>query len=318
MGDDNWDIGAIVRGCNINRPNNVVPTFENDHDDWDFFYRLLDDDQMTNFQGLGDIFSRTSPVAQQQNSDDLSFEIINPTSSVPIFADQVKIMDQNDNQQLLQPAQLRQQIIFPPPPPTALTYVQAVAPQELIYPQQQLAQSVRSTPVIQTRRRKNQSIKIIYELRQEELTDDTWAWRKYGQKPIKSSPFPRNYYMCNTSKGCKAKKHIEKSPKAQDLFVVAYYGEHDHPPPVNKSCRAGCARGTKSKLPRGISIFPRALSSKSSSPSSVSRRRRYRSSVTPLSPTPTLEIQNGSPNKDEMVDASQRWQGRSRECCYDS
>ncbi|KAJ8554374.1 hypothetical protein K7X08_025052 [Anisodus acutangulus] len=230
---------------------------------------------------------------------------MNPTTPLPIIVDQVKIIDQIDYQQLLQPAQPSQQMILPPPPPpppAALAYVPAAAPQELIYLQKQLAQTVRSTPVIQTRTRKNQPIKIIYELRQEELTDNTWAWRKYGQKPIRNSPFPRNYYKCNTSKSCMAKKHIEKSPKAQDLFVVAYYGEHDHPPPVKKSYRAVYASGTKYKLPKGISIVPRELRSKSSSSSSGSLRRRCRSSVTPINPTThVLEIEGASPSKNEMV-----------------
>ncbi|KAI7740542.1 hypothetical protein M8C21_005931, partial [Ambrosia artemisiifolia] len=41
-----------------------------------------------------------------------------------------------------------------------------------------------------SRKRKNQQKKVVVELTQEELCSDTWAWRKYGQKPIKGSPFP--------------------------------------------------------------------------------------------------------------------------------
>ncbi|KAI7735571.1 hypothetical protein M8C21_011860, partial [Ambrosia artemisiifolia] len=45
-----------------------------------------------------------------------------------------------------------------------------------------------------SRKRKNQQKKWVVELTQEELCSDTWAWRKYGQKLIKGSPFPSQEY----------------------------------------------------------------------------------------------------------------------------
>ncbi|KAL3653571.1 WRKY transcription factor [Castilleja foliolosa] len=96
------------------------------------------------------------------------------------------------------------------------------------------------------RRRKNQQLlKIVRQMTQEELSADSWAWRKYGQKPIKGSPYPRNYYRCSTSKGCAARKQVERSPNDPSLFVVSYTGEHTHPRPTHRSSLAG---STRSKL----------------------------------------------------------------------
>ncbi|KAK4379833.1 hypothetical protein RND71_001695 [Anisodus tanguticus] len=60
---------------------------------------------------------------------------------------------------------------------------------------------------------------------------DCWSWRKYGQKPIKGSPYPRGYYRCSSSKGCSAKKQVERCSKDSTLFIITYTSIHNHPGP---------------------------------------------------------------------------------------
>eukprot|EP01018_Ginkgo_biloba_P015920 Gb_25547 [translate_table: standard] len=64
---------------------------------------------------------------------------------------------------------------------------------------------------------------------------DLWAWRKYGQKPIKGSPYPRGYYRCSSSKGCCARKQVERSCTDPSMLVITYTSEHNHPWPVNRT-----------------------------------------------------------------------------------
>ncbi|GJY95370.1 probable WRKY transcription factor 27 [Tanacetum coccineum] len=87
------------------------------------------------------------------------------------------------------------------------------------------------------RKRKNQE-KTVFQLTQEDLSNDLWAWRKYGQKPIRGSPFPRNYYRCSTTKACGAKKQVKRSPVDSNIFIVSYSGEHIHPRPMHRSSLA--------------------------------------------------------------------------------
>ncbi|KAA8519619.1 hypothetical protein F0562_013936 [Nyssa sinensis] len=64
---------------------------------------------------------------------------------------------------------------------------------------------------------------------------DSWAWRKYGQKPIKGSPYPRGYYRCSSSKGCPARKQVERSRVDPTMLVVTYSYEHTHPWPATRN-----------------------------------------------------------------------------------
>ncbi|XP_072997130.1 probable WRKY transcription factor 48 [Typha latifolia] len=61
--------------------------------------------------------------------------------------------------------------------------------------------------------------------------EDGYRWRKYGQKAVKNSPFPRSYYRC-TSPACGVKKRVERSPDDPTVVVTTYEGQHTHPSPT--------------------------------------------------------------------------------------
>ncbi|GAB4856757.1 hypothetical protein Ancab_014675 [Ancistrocladus abbreviatus] len=58
---------------------------------------------------------------------------------------------------------------------------------------------------------------------------DGYNWRKYGQKQVKGSEYPRSYYKC-THPNCPVKKKVERSYDGQ-IAEIVYKGEHNHPKP---------------------------------------------------------------------------------------
>ncbi|RZC72225.1 hypothetical protein C5167_035670 [Papaver somniferum] len=62
--------------------------------------------------------------------------------------------------------------------------------------------------------------------------DDGYNWRKYGQKQVKGSEYPRSYYKC-TYQNCVVKKKVERSLDGQVTEII-YKGQHNHQKPQPK------------------------------------------------------------------------------------
>ncbi|GJM97290.1 hypothetical protein PR202_ga14208 [Eleusine coracana subsp. coracana] len=63
----------------------------------------------------------------------------------------------------------------------------------------------------------------------EVIPSDLWAWRK-------------GYYRCSSSKGCMARKQVERSRSDPNMLVITYTAEHNHPWPMQRNVLAGYSR----------------------------------------------------------------------------
>uniref|UniRef100_A0A5B7AE91 Putative DNA binding protein WRKY2 n=1 Tax=Davidia involucrata TaxID=16924 RepID=A0A5B7AE91_DAVIN len=74
-------------------------------------------------------------------------------------------------------------------------------------------------------------------------TDDGYNWRKYGQKHVKGSEYPRSYYKC-THPNCPVKKKVERSLDGQVTEII-YKGQHNHerPQPNKRAKDTGNSNG---------------------------------------------------------------------------
>ncbi|KAI3783752.1 hypothetical protein L1987_42838 [Smallanthus sonchifolius] len=57
-------------------------------------------------------------------------------------------------------------------------------------------------------------------------SEDGYNWRKYGQKQVKGSEYPRSYYKC-TNPSCQVKKKVERSHDGH-ITEIIYKGAHNH------------------------------------------------------------------------------------------
>lgn len=75
--------------------------------------------------------------------------------------------------------------------------------------------------------------------------DDGYNWRKYGQKMVKGSEYPRSYYKC-TNPNCPVKKKVERSVDGQ-ITEIIYKGQHNHLRPPNRRSKEGGALQSESE-----------------------------------------------------------------------
>uniref|UniRef100_A0A804P2F8 WRKY domain-containing protein n=1 Tax=Zea mays TaxID=4577 RepID=A0A804P2F8_MAIZE len=137
-----------------------------------------------------------------------------------------------------------------PPPPSQQQHLQPTVTAVDVAPPQVRPAPARAQPsgrqvpggVPRSKRRKNQVKKVVCHVPADGSSPDVWAWRKYGQKPIKGSPYPRGYYRCSSSKGCAARKQVERSRADPNTFILTFTGEHNHAAPTHRNSLAGTTR----------------------------------------------------------------------------
>ncbi|XP_031269536.1 probable WRKY transcription factor 27 [Pistacia vera] len=333
---ENWDLDAVVRSCssaidttttysreasNITHENATVSEnplsvlaslkFEEEEDPFSFpnlvqersngFEELQDsyksffsNTTTTNATGKDDIFSSSSSIigglnSQQQQVVKTSINSpLTPTSS-PLFVfgepkNQLPRHVQQQSQRLQQDLQQKQQ-----------------HPQS--HPGTILLRPMQSQPP-RSRKRKTPQKRMVCHVTAENLSADLWAWRKYGQKPIKGSPYPRNYYRCSSSKGCAARKQVERSNTDPNLFIVSYTGDHTHPRPTHRNSLAG---STRNKFSRTQTSLTNNNKDATAQPTTTSGNASCSSplSSTSHSPAAMEEVKNQSEGADvdsEMVE----------------
>lgn len=52
----------------------------------------------------------------------------------------------------------------------------------------------------------------------------------------------RGYYRCSSSKGCLARKQVERNRSDPTMFIVTYTAEHNHSAPTHRNSLAGSTR----------------------------------------------------------------------------
>uniref|UniRef100_A0A061REW8 WRKY transcription factor 33 n=1 Tax=Tetraselmis sp. GSL018 TaxID=582737 RepID=A0A061REW8_9CHLO len=85
---------------------------------------------------------------------------------------------------------------------------------------------------------------------QSRAADDGYHWRKYGEKLVKGSAYPRSYFKCSFP-GCPVKKIVERARDSGDVKETLYKGQHIHDPPIHgRAPRAGMSSQARG---RGVS-----------------------------------------------------------------
>uniref|UniRef100_A0A5B6YGR3 Putative WRKY transcription factor 22 n=1 Tax=Davidia involucrata TaxID=16924 RepID=A0A5B6YGR3_DAVIN len=218
---DDWDLHAVVRSCATATATATTTTtvdvdplssFQPRDDNFLFFPDPFEPRSESTIEDLHDLFKPFFPKLQPRSPQNIP---ISPLSVLGGLQD----LSQQQQQKQKQPKQFVGGSRSTASTPSTATYTQ--------------------TP--RSKRRKNQ-MKRVCQVPAEGLSSDMWSWRKYGQKPIKGSPYPRGYYRCSTSKGCLARKQVERNRSDPAMFIVTYTAEHNHPVPTHRNSLAGSTR----------------------------------------------------------------------------
>ncbi|XP_061337838.1 probable WRKY transcription factor 29 [Gastrolobium bilobum] len=260
-----WDLEAIVRGCTGEASANTM--IDEPHPNFSLFCSEQDE-----LLGTFPQFSETTKVHDELEELYKPFcPVLHPLSSQTIVTNSLPIPKETEEVKVLKASE-------------------KVALQDLQVPA--VSKCKRS--------KKNQVKRVVKQVTAADGVCDAWAWRKYGQKPIKGSPYPRSYYRCSSSKGCLARKQVERSNLDPGLFLVTYTAEHSHPHPTRRNSLAGITRKNNSSIVAPISTLDQRTCSSNSL-------------TTIHSPSTPLVGATSSNIEDEIVTSVQQSKGLKKE-----
>ncbi|CAN6180027.1 unnamed protein product [Urochloa humidicola] len=91
---------------------------------------------------------------------------------------------------------------------------------------------------------------------------DSYTWRKYGQKEILGARFPRSYFKCGRKSGCTARRQVQQTDADPSKLEITYLGAHtcdaDDPPPPSSSHIVPDPRSTADRLAPVAATVPSA------------------------------------------------------------
>ncbi|XWS31057.1 hypothetical protein CRYUN_Cryun23aG0044500 [Craigia yunnanensis] len=131
----------------------------------------------------------------------------------------------------------------------------------------------------------------------EKASEDGYNWRKYGQKLVKGNEFVRSYYKC-THPNCLVKKQLERSHDGKMVDTV-YFGQHDHPKPLNLPLAVGFVVSVVEERPEKAS--PTVVKDKSlDAHTQMPRKIEPRDGSQPLAVAATEDVKD-APSKSNRI-----------------
>ncbi|ERN02112.1 probable WRKY transcription factor 65 [Amborella trichopoda] len=130
---------------------------------------------------------------------------------------------------------------------------------------------------------------------------DFWSWRKYGQKPIKGSPYPRGYYRCSTAKGCLAKKQVERCRTDASMLIITYSSTHNHPLPSQQATNPPLKKPQENLARNPVPVSPNLAKTLESQTVGEAPIDDFFSFQSPMRSPEDLNQENPSPLTEEPV-----------------
>ncbi|KGN50748.1 probable WRKY transcription factor 54-like isoform X1 [Cucumis sativus] len=89
------------------------------------------------------------------------------------------------------------------------------------------SRAVKDNPSRANKRRRSMNSRSV---RTSRTTEDNYGWRKYGQKAIHNTTYPRSYYRCTHKfdQGCQATKQVQRmeGDDSEIMYNITYISDH--------------------------------------------------------------------------------------------